>query len=123
MGHMGHGTLYLMIITREEHAMKKLITAGSLPNHDPRKTMTYKELYRLVIKPGEDFQVNELYPTTEDKITGLAQFIYSYGYEDDRYMSKEDAFWTACELYEDMTGRYFDPTQEEYDGIIDKISG
>lgn len=77
--------------------------------------MTYKEIYSSV------FADDQVYRTTKERITGIAKLVFRHGYKDFADMTKEDAFWLACELYEDMTGRYFDPTNEEYEQMLTEI--
>lgn len=74
--------------------------------------MTYKDLYENVIESGK-------YLTRMERIKALAQLIFTTRF--DAVESKEDAVWAALERYEDMTGRFYDPTQEEFDDIVSSI--
>lgn len=72
------------------------------------KPMTYREMFDEVVMSGK-------YRTQMEKIKVLAQRIYCNGF--DGAETKADAVWAALERYEDMTGRPFDPTQDQFDEI------
>lgn len=74
--------------------------------------MTYKDLYENVIESGK-------YRTRMERIKALAQLIFTTRFDD--VESQEDAVWAALERYEDMTGCFCDPTQEEFDDIVRSI--
>lgn len=83
--------------------------------------MTYREIYSIIIADEQSGITNLRYPTAKDKITGISQLVFRHGYKGETNMTKADAFWLACELYEDMTGRYFDPTNDEYERMLSEI--
>lgn len=95
--------------------MKKYVKSASFESG--RRPITYREIYDAVIGRGD------FYPTVNDKIVAIAQFCYSYGYGNNRFMSKEDALWLALELFEEMTGIFKDPSQDEFDDMVYDISG
>ena len=70
--------------------------------------MTYRDLFDEVIMSGK-------YRSTLEKIKVLAQLIYRNSF--DGVETTDEAVWDALERYEDMTGRIFDPTQEQFDCI------
>ena len=72
--------------------------------------MTYREMYDNVVMSGK-------YPSGMAKVKQLAQLIYA----NDRTADKEDCVVAALEHYENMTGRYLDPTHEEWESIRDSI--
>jgi len=76
-------------------------------------TYTYRNLYDLVIK-SSDYTLK----TRQDKVVRLAQLIFRRGYEGRTDYSEEDSVVFALELYEDMTGIYWDPTREEFDDMV-----
>lgn len=82
-----------------------------------KRTLTYKDLWQLVGSRPDKF------PTPRAMVKELAQFIYSYGYKQDKFLSKRDSIFIALELYEQMTGRFWDPTQDEFDDIEGGIMG
>lgn len=67
-------------------------------------------LFEEVIMSGE-------YPSWRDKLSRLAQAVYAK----DRTWGKEDCVWQALEMYEDMTGTFIDPTQEQLDDLVGSI--
>lgn len=67
-------------------------------------------LFEEVIMSGE-------YPSRDKKLSRLAQAVYAK----DKTQSKEDCVWQALELYEDMTGAFIDPTQEQFDALAAAI--
>lgn len=71
---------------------------------------THREMFDEVVMSGK-------YPGALAKIERLAQLIYA----NDCTMSKKDCAAWALEKYEEMTGRFFDPTQEQFDDIVDSI--
>lgn len=89
---------------------------SSYPQHKVSKTMTYRELYDRVIE-------NPDYRGMTEKVAEMAQLIYSYGYKADRFVTPDDAIWIALELFEEMTGAYWDITHDELDDLRDKIAG
>lgn len=110
--------------------MKRVITGGAIlkTTHHPDKTMTYKELYQIATNPAADTDPGIVlgepnFTNWKQNVANMAQFIYSYGYKDQRFFDKEEALWTAFELYEDMTGMFIDPTTEEFDDMVDRIIG
>lgn len=72
--------------------------------------VTYGEMFKEVTESGK-------YNTTITKLKRLAQLIYS----NDREQRKTDCVWEAIEKYEDMTGIFFDPTQENVEDILDSL--
>lgn len=70
--------------------------------------MSYRDLYDEVITSGK-------YRGTMEKIEALAQLIYRHSF--DGVETTTEAVWDALERFEDMTGRTFDPTQEQFDCI------
>lgn len=70
--------------------------------------MTYRDLFDEVIMSGK-------YRGTTEKIKALAQLIYRNAF--DSVETKSEAVWDALERYEDMTVRFFDPTQDQFDSI------
>lgn len=75
--------------------------------------MTYRDLYDEVIMSGK-------YRSTPEKIKALAQRIYHSGF--DGVETKSEAVWDALEQYEDMTGHFFDPTQDQFDSFEASIA-
>jgi len=61
------------------------------------------------------------YHGKEEIVPVLARFICHYGYEGQTFHNKKDAAVLALELLEEMTGTYWDPTQEEFDDILYSI--
>lgn len=70
--------------------------------------MTYREMFDEVVMSGK-------YHTQMEKVKKLARLIYRTGF--DGAETKTDAVWAALEQCEDMTGRPFDPTQDQFDEI------
>lgn len=68
--------------------------------------MTYKERYQEVFTSGK-------YKGVKDKIIALAKIHYTK----DRTQRKSDCICQALEDYEDMTGIFYDPTQDEFEEI------
>lgn len=75
--------------------------------------MTYKEIYNAVCRYSKGSRM--------ENVAYIAQLVYTHGYRSDKCMTKRDAVFTALEIYEDMTGYYYDPTHEEYDDIVAAI--
>lgn len=73
--------------------------------------MTYREMFDDVVMSGA-------YPGSMNKVKRLAQLIYA----NDRSQNKAGCVWEALERYEDMTGRYMDPTEEQFDEILYSIA-
>jgi len=71
---------------------------------------TYSERYDNLIRSG-----NTLKPI--DWIKKLSQLIFN----NDKTQNKTDCVWQALEEYEAMTGYYIDPTQDQFDNIVDSI--
>lgn len=78
--------------------------------------LSYREIYDKVI-PNRDYE------TKIDRVTAIAQLCYARGYKDYQPETKKDAVFLALELYEDMTGVFWDPTFDEFDEIVDRIVG
>ena len=83
--------------------------------------MKYREIYSIVIADEQSGVANPRYRTPKEKVTAIWQLVFSHGYKEETNLTKEDAYWLACELYEDMTGRYFDATEEEYEQMLREI--
>lgn len=79
-------------------------------------TFTYNDIYDKVMRNNET-------QGKLSKIKKMAQLIYSRGYGTELNPSKNDAVYIALELYEEMTGTYYDPTLDEFDDIVDSIIG
>lgn len=79
--------------------------------------MTYRDMYEEVVASGK-------YQGRTNKLKKLAQLMYKNN-PDNSYESeekkKQDSVWQALEGYEDMTGYYFDPTQDEFDEILSAV--
>ena len=77
--------------------------------------MTYREMYDHIFGPDAK-AVSRI-----ARIKTLAQFLYTDRRQEASY-SKEDAVWEALELYEDMCGKYFDPTHQQFEDICSSIN-
>lgn len=86
---------------------------GTAFGETERGPMTYREIW-------DNVQINHI-EGAKETTSHIAQLVYGYGYGDEESPSKEDAVWIALELYEDMTGRFYDPTHEEFDEIVSQI--
>jgi len=92
---------------------KSLLIAGA--DHTPStpwpvgKTVrtSYKDRFDEVIMSGK-------YEGRMAKVEALAQLIYI----NDPTQKGEDCVWQALEEYEDMTGSWFDPTEEEFEKLL-----
>ena len=76
--------------------------------------MRYKAMYDEVIASGK-------YHGKKQTTEALAQLAYAYKY--DAVEKKSDAVWAALELFEEMTGFWWDPTQDEFDDMVAGIVG
>lgn len=72
--------------------------------------MTYRDMFEDVVQSGK-------YTGAVEKVKRLTQLIFA----NDRTQNKADCAWEALEQYESMTGRYFDPTQDQFDDIVFSI--
>lgn len=77
--------------------------------------MTHREMYDIVFEENADLPAF-------GKVKLLAQLIYRDRKDEDGF-TKDDAVWVALEKYEEMCGRWIDPTHEQFDEIKCSIVG
>ena len=72
---------------------------------------SYGEIYKEVLESGN-------YSGTTNKIKRIAQILYA---NNKHTHGKEECAMWALEMYEEMTGRYIDPTVDELEDITNSI--
>lgn len=72
--------------------------------------MNHREMFNEVV-------LSTKYPGCMPKVKRLAQLIR----DDNPKLADEDCVTMALEKYEEMTGNYLDPTQEEWSEILDAL--
>lgn len=85
--------------------------------------ITYQEIYSIVFKNAKG-NLNGYLDTDKtdyDNVLKIAQLAYRRNYGGYCGDSPDEAAAAALELYESMTGRWYDPTREEYDDLVDSI--
>lgn len=106
-------------IYKQSGGEREWVTADSIKSPETKKKVEkivhkiqYRYMYDRVIASGD-------YHGQEARTAGLAQLIFALGYDD--VENKDAAVWVALETYEEMTGCFWDPTQDEFERMKDSI--
>ena len=100
---------HLLTVIAEAKAHSCVIT-GKVKRVSESGKMTYREKYDEVITSGK-------HKGQKAKLEALAKINFSES------LTREEAVWQALEDYENMTGIYIDPTQDDFDDLVASIIG
>lgn len=75
--------------------------------------ISYRQIYDRVM--------HKQYDTVYDLVSAIAQLAYRGNYGGYCNLSKDEAVATALDLYEGFTGRWWDPTREQFDDLVNDI--